>query len=353
MGLPSGIFNFSYAQDMAVMRTKTQWGLSIATIVFFLCFPFFGGSHWIYMLIQMMITLIVVLGAQIIFGYCGQITIAQAAFMAVGAYASGILITQFNLPFLAAFISAGIIAGLLGVFFAIPAARIKGWYLAISTIAAQFILIFVIFHDVFKPWFTTAGARALMVPSASIAGFVFDSDFRFYFLIFAVTLLLLYTTKRLAMMRTGRAWIAIRDNDLAAEAMGINIFRYKLLAFFIGCFYAGIAGSLWAHYTNIASCEQYTFINSIWYIGMVVLGGVGSVTGAIFGTVAFRLLWEYSYAYAGEIAAVIPVLGRLSATAPMIVVGLTIILIMIFEPRGLYHRWLLFRTSYRLWPFRY
>jgi len=353
MGLPSGVFSFSYAQDMAVVRTKTQWGLLVGTIVFLVCFPFFAGLHGIYMLSQIMITLIVVLGTQIIFGYCGQVTLSQAAFMAVGAYASGILSTQFGFPFLGALISAGIIAGLIGVFFAIPAARLKGWYLAISTIAAHFILIFLIFHDVFKAWFSTAGARALLVPSASIAGFTFDSDFSVYFLVLTITLLLIYATKRLSIMKTGRAWVAIRDSDLAAEAMGINIFWYKLQAFFVGCFCAGIAGSLWAHYTGIASCEQYTFINSIWYLGIVVLGGVGSVTGAIFGTVVFKLLWEFSYAYAGKIAAISPALERLSATAPMIVVGAVIVLILIFEPRGLYHRWLMFKTSYRLWPFRY
>ena len=353
MSLPSGVFNFDYGQDMAVVRTKTQWGLLVGTVALLLCFPFFGSSHWIYMLNQIMITLIAVLGLQIIFGYCGLVSLAQAAFMAVGAYASAVLTTQFGFPFIGGLMSAGIIAGLLGVLFAVPAARIKGWYLVITTIAAHFILIFLIRHDVFKAWFTTEGSRALMAPGASIAGFAFDSDFRFYFLVLTVMLLLIYATKRLATMKTGRAWIAIRDNDLAAEAMGINVFRYKLLAFFVGCFYAGIAGSLWTHYTNIASCEQYTFMQSIWYLGILVIGGVGSVTGAIFGTGVFKLLWELSYSYAGNIAEIHPALERLAATAPQIVVGLVIIVILVFEPRGLYHRWLLFKSYYRLWPFRY
>jgi len=135
--------------------------------------------------------------------------------------------------------------------------------------------------------------------------------------------------------------------------MGINVFRYKLLAFFVGCFYAGIAGSLWTHYTNIATCEQYTFMQSIWYLGILVIGGVGSVTGAIIGTGVFKLLWELSYSYAGNIAEIHPALERLAATAPQIVVGLVIIVILVFEPRGLYHRWMLFKSYYRLWPFRY
>ena len=159
--------------------------------------------------------------------------------------------------------------------------------------------------------------------------------------------------KNLARTRAGRAFIAIRDNDLAAEVMGINLFRYKLIAFFIGCFLAGIAGSLLAHWIGFMSVEHFTIMDSILYIGMIIIGGLGTTTGPIFGVIFIRLLQQ-------GITFIAPVLestfalpaGFTTGIGPM-VFGLAIILFLILEPRGLAHRWQLFKASYRLWPFSY
>ena len=146
----------------------------------------------------------------------------------------------------------------------------------------------------------------------------------------------------------GRAFVAVRDNDIAAEVMGVNVFRTKLWAFFVGCFYAGIAGALWAHYMNIAHYQHFSLMDSVWYLGMLVVGGLGSVMGPVFGVFLIRLLTEF----VAIISPSIPLVGEAeAATLGQIVFGLVVVLFLIYEPRGLVHRWEIFKTSYRLWPF--
>lgn len=353
MSLPSGIYNISYEQDMAVVRTRTQWVLLLLLFAALLAFPFFAGNYWTYLFNYVAITIIAALGLQLMLGYCGQVSMAHAAFMAVGGYASAIMVSQAHVPFLVALPLSGVIAGLVGMVFAVPAARVKGWYLALATMAGQFIIMWVIAHNIFKRLFTTGGYESLMVPSASIAGISLRSGFRMYFLVLLVMVVMVYIAKRLTMAKVGRAWVAIRDNEVAARAMGVNVFRYKVLAFFVGCFYAGIAGSLWVHYTGIASVEHYTFTESIWFFGIVTIGGMGSITGAIFGSVVIRMLWEFAFRFGSWLGTVNPSLAAAAAATPLLVVGLVFMLALIFEPRGLAHRWQMIKRSYRLWPYSY
>jgi branched-chain amino acid transport system permease protein len=163
-----------------------------------------------------------------------------------------------------------------------------------------------------------------------------------------------FLAKNIARSRVGRAFVAIRDNDLAAEVMGINLFRYKLLAFFIGCFFAGIAGSLLAHWMRFINAENYTFANSILYIGMIIIGGLGTTLGPILGAIFIRLLDVGVTHLSPALEATFPnwPSGFTAGISPA-VFGLVIILFLIFEPRGLAHRWALFKSAYRLWPFSY
>jgi branched-chain amino acid transport system permease protein len=295
------------------------------------------------------ITLIAITGLNILTGYCGQLSIGHAGFIAVGAYTAAVLTNRLELPFLVGLISAGLVAGLIGMIFGIPSLRVKGFYLAISTIAAQFIIIFVINH-----WTSlTGGFLGISVPPASIGGITFISQGSQFYLIMTITAIVIYLAKNLARTRVGRAFVAIRDNDLAAEVMGINLFRYKLLAFFIGCFLAGIAGSLFAHWIGFMNAENFTFMDSILYIGMMIIGGLGTTVGPIFGVIFIRMLQQ-------GITFISPVLentlalpaGFTTGIGPM-VFGFIIVLFLILEPRGLAHRWSLFKASYRLWPFSY
>jgi branched-chain amino acid transport system permease protein len=348
--LPAGTRNYSYAKDMAIFRTRTHWALLFALLVFVFTLPLYLGEYWLSVANLIGITIITVTGLNILTGYCGQLSIGQAGFVAVGAYTSAVLTGRFELPFLVGLICAGLVAGLIGIVFGTPSLKVKGFYLAISTIAAQFIIIFVINH-----WTgVTGGFVGISVPPASIGGITFISQASQFYLIMTITAIVIYLAKNLARTRVGRAFVAIRDNDLAAEVMGTNLFRYKLTAFFIGCFLAGIAGSLLAHWIGFLNAENFTFMDSILYIGMMIIGGLGTTIGPIFGVIFIRMLQQ-------GITFISPVMentfsalpaGFTTGIGPM-VFGLVIVLFLIREPRGLAHRWALFKSSYRLWPFSY
>jgi branched-chain amino acid transport system permease protein len=349
LDLPAGVRNFSYAKDMAIFRTKTHWAMLLLLFVLLFTAPLYFGNHWLSVANLIGITIIAATGLNILTGYCGQLSIGHAGFIAVGAYTSAVLTNRLEMPFLVGLISAGLLTGFVGMVFGIPSVRVKGFYLAISTIAAQFIIIWIINH-----WTgVTGGGNGINVPPAEIAGITFISQGSQFYLITGIAILVVFFAKNLARTRAGRAFIAIRDNDLAAEVMGINLFRYKLLAFFIGCFLAGIAGSLMAHWIGFINAEHFNIMDSILYIGMIIIGGLGTTVGPIFGVIFIRLLQQ-------GIGFISPVLestfnlpaGFTSGIGPM-VFGLVIILFLILEPRGLAHRWQLFKASYRLWPFSY
>jgi branched-chain amino acid transport system permease protein len=352
MSLPCGTRNYNYAQDMAIFRTRTHWVMLIVfIIVLFVVPPLFFNRLWLNTFNNIGITVIAALGLNILVGYCGQLSIGHVGFIAVGAYTSAILTNHFSIPFIVALIVSGIVSGLVGIVFGLPSMRVKGFYLAITTIAAQYIIIWIISH-----WGLTGGFDGMSVPYASIGGLVFDSPTKQFYLVMVIVLLAVFFAKNLTRTKVGRAFIAIRDNDLAAEVMGVNTLYYKLLAFFIGCFFAGIAGSLLAHTTYSLSVEQFSFNESILYIGMIIIGGLGTIIGPIFGSVFFRILQKvllpvYLVPFLESTFTSLPA-GFASGLAPMIF-GLVIVLFLILEPRGIAHRWALFKAAYRLWPFSY
>ena len=348
MDLPTGTRNYTYGQDIAIFRTRTHWVWLAVLLAFLFTGPLYWGNYWLGVANLIGITIIAAMGLNILTGYCGQLSIGHAGFIAVGAYTSAILTNRLELPFLVGLISAGFSAGLVGMIFGIPSLRVKGFYLAISTIAAQFIIIWVINH-----WTSvTGGFTGISVPPASIGGISFISQASQFYLIMIIAILVVFLAKNLVRTRPGRAFVAIRDNDRAAQVMGINLFRYKLIAFFIGCFLAGIAGSLLAHWTGFLNAENFTLMDSILYIGMIIIGGLGTTVGPIFGVIAIRMLQQGITLISPIMESTLPALpaGFTTGIGPM-VFGLAIILFLILEPRGLAHRWALLRTSYRLWPF--
>ena len=348
MGLPSGTFQQSYAQDMAILRTKTQWGLLLALLIFLFACPLFFSDRILTIMTIIGITVISVLGLNILTGYCGQISLGHAAFMAVGAYTSGALCAKLGWSFWAALPCAALAAGIAGLIFGLPSLKIKGFYLIMATVAAHFIIIWVVLnlHDI------TGGPNGLAVPRPEIGGLVLKSKVSYFYLVMIIACLATFLAKNLVRTRVGRAFIAIRDNDLAAEVMGINIWAYKLLAFFIGCVYAGVAGSLLVHYIAYAFVTQFPFMNGVWYLGMLIVGGLGSTAGTIFGAVSLKLLDELVTIVGPILAATFPAIAAGAAAAlSLIMRGLVIILFLIFEPRGLAHRWEIVKGYYRLWPF--
>lgn len=347
---PGGTYVKHYREDIAIIRTRSQWILLFGLIILLLAFPAFADRYILNLMILISTTLIAVLGLNILTGYSGQISIGHAAFLSVGAFTSAILILDLNFPFWISLPCAGLAAAVIGLFFGLPSLRLKGFYLAMATLAAQFIIDFSILHTPSL----TGGNWGLILPPPKLGGLVFDSVQSFYFLTIIVAIVMTFFAKNLVRTRAGRAFIAIRDNDKSAEVMGVDLFHYKLLAFFIASFYAGIAGALWGQYMGAVTYHQFTLMDSIWYLGMLIVGGMGSIAGAAFGTISLTLLKEFLTVMSSHIGNLIPSLGTdIWAASVYMALGLVIILFLIFEPRGMAHRWEIFKSYYRLWPFSY
>ena len=345
MGLRTGTFHENYAQDMAVLHSGRQWGAVAALLIFLLICPLFFSDRMLTILTTIGIAVISVHGLNILTGYCGQISIGHSGFMAVGGYTSAILCAKLGWPFWAALPCAALAAGIAGLIFGLPSLKIKGFYLIMATIAAQFIIIWTII----QLRSITGGTDGLSIPRATIGSISLNSKTNYFYLVMILTCLATITAHNITRTRAGRAFIAIRDNDLAAEVMGISLWSYKLQAFFIGCIYAGVAGSLLIHYFSFASTEQFPFMDSVWYLGMLIVGGMGSTTGAILGVVALKVLDELVTIVGPILAAAIA--PQAAASLAIISHGLVIIIFLIFEPRGLHHRWEMVKTYFRLWPY--
>ncbi len=349
MTLPGGVHAETYEQDRALIRTRGQWAWFAGFLAFLLVLPLLGISSAVGSATVIGITLIAVLGLQLTSGCAGQINMGQSAFMGVGAYAAGALAAKLEWSFLVTIPIAGVSAAVFGAIFGLAALRIKGFYLALTTIAAQFIFTFAMLK-LPKSWF--GQSEGLRLNPASLGSFAFDTDNRIYYLVLAIAVLMTFGAWGLMRSRTGRAFVAVRDNENAAEVIGVNVFYYKTLAFFIGAFYAGIAGALWAYYVRYVQADQFTLWLSVWYIGMLIVGGMGSVLGAIVGTVVIRLMQELITVAGPLVTDVLPALGGQFVFAAMnMLLGGLIIVFVIFEPRGLVHRWNIVKESYRIWPF--
>jgi len=344
MALRSGTFHENYRQDMAIFRTRPQWGILFVLLIVLLTCPLFLSDRMLTLLTMIGIAIISVHGLNILTGYCGQISIGHVGFMAVGAYVSAILTAKLGWSFWTALPCAALAAGIVGLIFGLPSLKIKGFYLIMATIAAHFIII----------WFIlqlqniTGGADGLAVPKPKIGSIVLKSKTNYFYLVMTFTALATLLAKNIVRTRAGRAFVAIRDNDLAAEVMGISLWSYKLQAFFIGCVYAGVAGVLLVHYYGFASVDQFPFMDSVWYLGMLIVGG-SNVTGPILGAISLKLLDELVTIVGPVLSAAIA--AQAAAAMGLITRGLVIILFLIFEPRGLDHRWGMIKAYFRLWPF--
>jgi branched-chain amino acid transport system permease protein len=344
---PCGVFDKSYALDIAIIRTWQHWAILISALLLLYLFPLFGSYYLVSFINLLSISIIVVLGLQIVSGFCGQISFGQAAFMAVGAYTSSILTIRYGVSFWLALPLSGIMAGAVGIIGGAPSLRIKGMYLAMATIAIHFVVIWLILHMQI-----TGSFKGLYPQPPSIGGFEFDTDERMFYIIVTVMMIMTYAARNLMRSKVGRAFVAIRDNDLAGEVMGVNLYYYKLLAFFISCFYAGVAGSLWAHLITVVNAEQFTLLHALEYVGMLIIGGMGSVPGVFFGVLFIRILNELVMFASPALAKAVPWLGSSpAASLGLIAFGLAMAVFLVFEPRGLAHRWEIFKSSYRLYPF--
>ena len=325
-----------YKKETKIINTKKQLCL-LLLLLFILCIiPFVASNHIINLLMLISITVVAVYGVNIVLGYCGEITVAQAAFVGISAYSFAIL-TEAGSPWIISMILAIVITCLCGVLFGLPALRVKGFYLLMVTLGAQFIIPWVFSH-----WKSMTGGLVWgkPVPEIHIAGILIDSEPKKYFLIVGVCILMTFLIFNISRSKLGRALTAIRDNDLAAEAMGINVFGYKLIAFFLCSFFAGIAGFMWAIYVEHLFPDHFYLMDSVWYIAMLIVGGMGTITGAILGTIFLLTLSELTVVYGPLFTKMLPLKFGASAGASLgsLVFAIIIMLFLIFEPRGLNHR---------------
>jgi branched-chain amino acid transport system permease protein len=353
--MPCGLFFTSYEKDDAIFKTKWLKGWMTAFAVFLLTYPLYGqqvsdliGFNTLNLFNLIFIYIIGAHGLNLLTGYTGQISLGHGAFMGVGAYTAGIL-ANMGVPFWLCLPAAGVMTAAIGMIFGIPSLRLKGLYLAIATMAAQFIIDYAM-----RNWTSlTGGSSGLIVPAAQIGDFVFDSDASFYYigLLFAAGATIYL--KNLTRTRTGRAFIAVRDRYLAAEVIGVNLFKYRILSFGISSFMVGIAGGLWAFYITIISDEHFTMWLSVQYLAMCIVGGLGHVLGSIFGVVFMVVLPELLRLPAEALTDIYPNIFGIFASLREMIFGIIVILFLIFEPDGLAARWHTIRAYWKLWPFSY
>src|SRR6202163_507582 len=284
----AGVFKTSYAADMALYPLPiAKWAVAAFAGLFIVIVPLALGEYYLSILNLILIAVVGALGLNILVGYTGQVSIGHGAFMSVGAYTAANLAIRLGSPWPVNLLAGGLMAALIGAIVGIPSLRIKGLYLAIATLAGQLIIEWTINHVTF----ISGGVQAsIEVPRPRLGSMVLSSQRDMYYFLLVFVVLAIVGALNLMRSRVGRAFIAIRDQDIAAEIIGINIFRYKLLAFAISSFYAGVTGVLYTYFLGIANYEQFQIGVSIDDLAMIIIGGLGSILGSIFGAFFVTLL---------------------------------------------------------------
>jgi branched-chain amino acid transport system permease protein len=348
---PAGDYRSSYREDMTIFPTRNSRIALWAGIAILCLMPLVLGRYELSLLINIGFLGIAALGLNILVGFTGQISIGHAAFFGFGAFASAWLHEALHIPVALCIPLAALMTTLVGLVFGLPAARLKGLYLAIATLAAQFIL-----EDFFARarWFT-GGVAGRVTEPFTLAGFAFDRDETYFYVVLAYVVVMFLGAANLMRTRDGRALVAVRDHYLSAEIMGINLAYYRTLSFGIASFYAGIGGALYAHYLLFVSVEAFNILFSIQFLGMVIIGGLGSVMGSLMGAAFMVLLPEVVQAAADALAgSAIDHALKLGASISFLremTIGAAIILFLVFEPDGLARRWRLIKAYWKLYPY--
>jgi branched-chain amino acid transport system permease protein len=349
--IPAGDFRTSYAADTTIFPTVTSRNFAIAGVLLAACAPLVLNDYWTSMLIAIGIYGIAALGLNVLLGFTGQISIGHAAFFLFGAFTSAYLSSKLSVPTFFAIPLSGVVTAIVGLVFGLPAARLKGLYLAIATLAAQYILL-----DFFAraEWFSGGSVPATAEPF-SIFGYMVSGDHQYFYVVLAYVVISFLLVTNLMRSRDGRALIAVRDHYLSAEIMGINLTKYRTLSFGIAAFFAGIGGALYAHYQLVVSYEGFGIERSILFLAMVIIGGLGSIMGTLMGTAFVVLLpeameWLSAALRGGLIDQTLGLKNNITFLRE-IAIGAIIIAFLVFEPDGLAHRWHQIKAYWKFYPF--
>ena len=335
------IFKTDYGQDIRLFKHRGQvfWYGVLGLLL--LAAPWWASEYVMSQLHFICIYSIVGFGLMMLVGYTGQISLGHAAFLAVGAYTEA-LMQAAGIPFLVSISCAALFSAAAGLIVGLPALRLKGIYLAIATLAFN-----VIVEEIIARWHSlTGGNEGKHLKPVEMSGWTLESDAEFYYLCLALTVLCCLACVNLLRSPTGRAFVAIRDSEISAACMGVHLAKYKTMSFAISAALTGIAGALYAHKIAFISPEQFTLFASIELITIVILGGVGFLHGAVLGAAFIIVLPQLISIAKGWLPE-----GLAPTGLQAVVFGLILILFIIFEPLGLYGRWLKIRTWFELFPF--
>ena len=354
----TGQFKTTYAADQAIFPIlQDRIGFWLILAIAFVGVPL-TASEYMYtgLLIPFLVSARAALGLNILTGYAGQVSLGTGGFMAVGAFATYKLATAFpGLNIVVIFLAAGLITALVGILFGFPSLRIKGFYLAVATLASQFFLVWM-FNKF--PWFNNYSASGVLsAPPRAVFGSFFVTGSAAnpvdkYLFVLTFVALLAFAAKNLVRGRVGRSWMAIRDMDIAAEIIGIRPLRTKLLAFAVSSFYCGIAGAMWAFvYTSGVEAAAFDIDRSFQILFMIIIGGLGSILGSFLGAAFIVLLPIFLDNAPRFLGFDFPV--NIATNLQSMVFGALIIGFLIAEPRGLARLWQIGKDKLRVWPFPY
>ncbi len=343
----SGYFRTSYQRDLALVDTRTQKTWLALFFLALLLYPFLAGAFLLDLANQVLLVSIGAVALMLLTGYAGQISLGHAGLLAAGAFTTGILFKEFGAAFWVTLPASAAVGAALGLLFGLPSLRLRGLYLAVSTLALHFMVI-----HAGQEYETRRGhSTGVVIDPPSLAGWTLQDPRAWYFVLLAASVATVLFSLNLLRSKTGRAWRAIHGRETVAEALGINVRWAKLSAFVVSCTITSIAGCLFAYYRGFVSAEAFSLFLTIQYVATVIIGGIGSILGALLGTV-FVVLFPYAIEALMEALGLAERLSSVIFAMNYAAFGLAMILFLVLEPQGLVGIWRRVQAWFLLWPFK-
>jgi branched-chain amino acid transport system permease protein len=349
MASGSGYFYTSYRQALAVFDTAFKKQALFALAIAVALFPLMGSNYQVHLVNLCFVAVLGALSQNLLIGYAGQVSLGFAGLFAAGGFTAALMVKELGFSaFVPVVAAASAVGALLGALVGLPSLRVKGLYLAISTLALHAVII----YGVSEYQHRLGGSAGIVMPKPAFGALVINSDREWYYLLATLAALVTFVCINLARSRVGRAWEAIRDRDVVAAACGIPLLRYKLLAFIVSSALASLAGAVDAYHAGFVSAEKYSFLLTVQYLAMIVVGGLGSVLGSLLGAFAITLL-PFAIDF---IVSTFPTPERLVINVlqlQRIAFGALIVGMFLLEPRGLVALWDRVKVFFQLWPFKF
>ena len=346
----SPYLHVSYTQTRALASEPYQKVLIFLVVGLLVLVPVISGPYVIYLLNLSLLAVIGAVGLNLLTGICGQVSLGHASFMGIGAFSTAILVQMYSAPFWVTVPIGCVSGGICGFIVGLPALRFRGIYLAITTLAMHYAIVFVLTS--YQANIGPSATAGIIIPSPKIAGVEISGSRSWYYVLLVVAALVVLFGLNISRSYVGRAWIAIRDRDIAAAAMGVNVPRYKLYAFIVSASLAALAGSLGAYFTGVVTVETYTLELAILALAIIIVGGLGSIVGSVFGALFITLL-PFIVEFLFELLPKALRPGTTSYGLQEAAIGISIILFLLFEPKGLMEIYRRVTEYFERWPFRY